>query len=85
MVRILGEHQHLHHGGLHGWCEVCGPEERHAALERSVREDGYATTVRRLNILATYSKNDNPGLHRITIEDRNWLEKEHGRKEEPRR
>lgn len=76
---ILGSHRHLHHGGLHGWCEACGEESRRRALERTVREDGYATAVRRLNVLAVYSREDNPRLHRITREDMRWLEREHGR------
>lgn len=77
MVRILGEHEHLHHGGLHGWCEACPPEDRHAAIERTVRADGYATAVRRLNALVVFSKHDNPHLHRTALEDLRWLQHQH--------
>lgn len=80
MTHILGEHEHLQHDGLHGWCEACSPSERHAAIERTVREDGYATTVRRLNILAVYSKTQNPHLHRTASEDIRWIQKEHERR-----
>lgn len=84
MVRILGEHEHLRHDGLKGWCEACPEEKRHEALERVVREDGYATAVRRLNLLATYSKRDNPHLHRTALEDEAWLHRRHEREEHKR-
>lgn len=64
---------HLEEGGLHGWCASCLPEERHRAIERTVRADGYATTVHRLNFLANIaSRQDNGRLHRVALEDEEW-------------
>ena len=62
---------HLEEGGLHGWCASCPPEERHRAIERTVRTDGYATAIRRLNFLANVAnRRDNEHLHRVAHEDR---------------
>ena len=73
-------HVHVERGGLHGWCEHCPEEKRHEALERSVREDGYATTVRRLNFLRNIAnRSDNRRLHEIAGEDLRWLERRHRR------
>ena len=66
---------HLEEGGLHGWCARCPPEERHRAIERTVRADGYATATRRLNILANVAnRRDNEHLHRVAREDLGWAE-----------
>jgi hypothetical protein len=67
---------HLEEGGLHGWCASCPPEERHRAIERTVRADGYATAVRRLNFLANVAnRRDNEHLHRVAREDVEWTER----------
>ncbi len=69
-------HVHVEEGGLHGWCANCPPEERHRAIERTIREDGYATAVRRLNFLANVAnRKDNGHLHRIAHEDEEWAER----------
>ncbi len=61
---------HLGEGGLHGWCASCPPGERHQAIERTVRADGYATAIRRLNFLANVAnRRDNGRLHRVARED----------------
>ncbi len=66
---------HLEEGGLHGWCASCPPEERHRAIERTIRSDGYATATRRLNFLANVAdRHDNEHLHRVAQEDREWTE-----------
>ena len=66
---------HLEEGGLHGWCASCPPEERHRAIERTVRADGYATATRRLNFLANVAnRHDNEHLHRVAREDLGWAE-----------
>ena len=67
---------HLEEGWLHGWCVRCPPEERHRAIERTVRADGYATAVRRLNFLANVAnRRDNERLHRVAREDVEWTER----------
>ncbi len=66
----------LHEGALerHGWKEHEPTEERHQALERSVRADGYKTTVDRLAFLENVaSRQDNHGLHETARSDLEWL------------
>jgi len=66
---------HLEEGGLHGWCASCPLEERHHAIQRTVRADGYATATRRLNFLANVAnRQDNGDLHRVAREDLVWTE-----------
>lgn len=69
---------HARHGALHGWCEHCPEESRHEALRRSVKADGYATTVRRLNFLHNVANRQaNGGLRGRAREDERWLERMH--------
>ena len=66
----------LHEGALagHGWKEHESAEERHRALERSVRADGYRTTVDRLLFMENVAnREDNRGLHETAHADREWL------------
>lgn len=70
----------LHKGALerHGWVEHEGEESRHSALRRSVREDGYATTIRRLNFLHNIAnREDNRHLRAVAGEDERWLRRMH--------
>ena len=79
---------HLEEGGLYGWCARCPPEERHRAIERTVRADGYATAIRRLNFLANVAnRKDNEPLHRVAGEDEEWARRWEGesRDDEDRR
>ena len=79
---------HLEEGGLHGWCASCPPGERHQAIERTVRADGYATAIRRLNFLANVAnRRDNGRLHRVAREDEEWARRweEGTREDEDRR
>jgi hypothetical protein len=69
-------HVHVEEGGLHGWCASCSPEERHRAIERTERTDGYATAVRRLNFLANVAnRGNNERTHRVAREDEDWAER----------
>ncbi len=79
---------HLEEGGLHGWCASCPPDERHRALETTIRTDGYATATRRLNFLANVAnRRDNEHLHRVARDDLEWAERweEETRENEDRR
>jgi len=53
-------HVHVEEGGLHGWCASCSPEERHRAIERTVRTDGY---------------DNNERTHRVAREDEDWAKR----------
>ena len=66
----------LHEGALagYGWKEHESAEERHRALERSVREDGYRTTVDRLVFMDNVAnREDNRGLRETAPADIDWL------------
>ena len=66
----------LHRGALErlGWREHESAEARHRALERSVREDGWRTTVDRLLFMENVAgREHNPGLHRTAEDDLDWL------------
>lgn len=64
---------------------------RHIALMRAVREEGYLPIIRRLNLIATFSRYRSPRYTRIFKTDQQWLSKryaiakEGGMREEPRR
>ena len=66
----------IHEGALErlGWKEHEGAESRHRALERSVRRDGYRTTVDRLVFLENVaSREKNRGLRETAHADLDWL------------
>lgn len=66
----------LHRGALErlGWKEHESAEVRHRALERSVREDGWRTTVDRLLFMENVAgREHNPGLHQTAGDDLDWL------------
>jgi hypothetical protein len=68
----------LHQGALarHGWKEHESAEERHRALERSVRADGYKTTVERLVFMENVAnRKDNRGLHETAHADLEWIQR----------
>ncbi len=63
----------LKEDGLHGWREHESPEQRHAAIERTIRQDGYATAIRRLGFLRNVAdRENNEELHRLAEEDQRW-------------
>ena len=66
----------LHEGALGrlGWKERKSAEARHRALERSVREDGYRTTVDRLVFMENVAnRENNRGLRETARADLDWL------------
>ncbi|MGA7861336.1 MAG: hypothetical protein WCB19_05710 [Thermoplasmata archaeon] len=70
---------HLHKGALtrHGWKEHEDSGMRHAALNRSVRADGYKTTIDRLTFLRNVAnREDNERLHLVAESDERWLQRE---------
>lgn len=59
----------------YGWREHESAESRHRAIERSIRADGYATTVRRLNFLGNVANRmDNAQLRRTARADERWAQ-----------
>jgi hypothetical protein len=72
----FSRHVHPKRGGLHGWCEHCGPEARHRALRETVRVDGYATTIRRLNYLHNVAnRSNNRELRSRAESDLHWVQR----------
>ena len=58
----------------YGWSEGASAEGRHRALERSVKQDGFATTVDRLEFTRNVAnRKDNPGLRSTAQADYEWL------------
>ena len=61
-------------GHLHGWHEDQSERERHEHILATVRADGYATTIRRLNFLHNVAdRQNNRKLARVAGEDERWL------------
>lgn len=74
MVDKFSKHVHLKSKKLYGWCLYCAADERHAALAKSIRKDGYATTIRRLNFLHNIAnRQDNEKLREVAARDENWV------------
>ena len=71
---------HPKKGALHGWHADESAHERHAALERSLKVDGYAETVRRLEFVANVNENASPETTKVARTDVKWLEREHQEK-----
>ena len=68
----------LHDGALarHGWKEHESAEERHRALARSVRADGYRTTVDRLLFMENVANREsNRGLRETAHADLDGLQR----------
>lgn len=70
-------HVHLRKGALYGWCHRCSAEERHKALEKSIRADGPGVTVKRLNRIAVLDKNRDPELTEVAQRDMRWVQREY--------
>lgn len=47
---------------------------RRKALLRGVKDAGYATIVRRVNLIANYNKNSDPRLYKILRADIKWMQ-----------
>jgi hypothetical protein len=50
---------------------------KRAALDSYVKKDGYATIIRRLNVLSIYNKNRNPKMSEKIKRDISYLQKKH--------
>ena len=48
---------------------------RRAALLKGVKDAGYATIIRRVNLIANYNKLSDPTVHRIMRSDIAWMQK----------
>ncbi len=72
------ENLRLTPGGLHGWHAHETEAQRRSAIKKTVRRDGYATTVRRLNVLATLDKNRDPKDAEKAKADMHWLQQTFG-------
>jgi hypothetical protein len=67
----------LHHGDLskRGYSVKKGKTARHRALKKVVRDEGPLSTFRKLNAVATYTKNESPSKSKTFKRDRNWIKK----------
>lgn len=62
--------------GKYGYANVKNKAagKRHTALMKGVRDAGYATIVRRLNLIANFTKTSDPVANRIYRSDIKWLQ-----------
>lgn len=60
-------------GGLDGWEHSAPAGKRRSALRKVTKEDGCGTAIKRLNLLATFTKKTSPETHRVAREDMKWL------------
>lgn len=62
-------------GGLSrfGYHAENSTRSRHLALLRAAREEGYQPIIARLNVTATFLKNNSPRISRIFKADQRWL------------
>lgn len=58
---------------MYGYHADNSARSRHAALMRAVEDEGYVAIIRRLNLIATYSKNRTPHYSHIFKQDQRWL------------
>lgn len=63
-------------GALQGWQKTLPQKRRLQILRRVIRDDGYATTIRRLNFLRNISRD--PGTDRAAKADMLALQREFG-------
>ncbi len=78
----------LHEGALkrYGWSAEGTAEERHRATDRSIRADGYAKTIERLDYIANVaSREDNETLHSAARGSIEYAEAQHDGEEDPER
>jgi hypothetical protein len=60
-------------GFLRGWRKDLAPRERHGILRRLNAEEGCASAIRRLNLLANYTRRTSPETYRKARADMAWL------------
>lgn len=80
MAEKWAQDMELKEGGLKGWAAADRPAKRRAALRKSVSADGYATTVRRLNVLINL---DSPQkVQQAARADMSWLKRTYREEEQ---
>jgi len=77
MAEKWSRNVHPHEGALRrfGWSEGASEEVRRRAVRESVYQDGYATTVSRLDYLANVNKHHDKRLAEVARSDLEWVEK----------
>lgn len=50
--------------------------DRHVALKKAVKSEGYSVVSKRMNLIANYTKLSNPSFHQLLKRDLRWLKKE---------
>jgi len=60
-------------GFLPGWRHDMPESKRRAAIEKVTTAEGCASTIRRLNLLANYTKNTSPSTYAAARGDMAWV------------
>lgn len=63
-------------GGLKGWSKNQSTAQRHVTLKKVSESDGCGTTLKRLNLLANFTKTTSPATHKAARRDMQWLRKQ---------
>jgi len=50
---------------------------RRIALAKSVKNEGYTRTIRRLLLISNYNKRSDPETHKILLKDMDWMRKKY--------
>lgn len=75
----FSQHITIRHGKLYGWQADSSAEDRHKALAKSVRKDGYATTIRRLNLIHNLGNPEtDQHARQVAVEDEDWVRRKYG-------
>jgi Family of unknown function (DUF5771) len=68
-------------GGLEGWHANESAAQRHSAIKKAIRRNGYATTIRRLTVIGNLDENSSPETTRKVREDVHWAQQNFGERD----
>lgn len=63
-------------GALHGYSTKLSAEERREVLNRLARKDGCGVVVKRLNLIANFTKRSNPSAHKTMRADMKYMQED---------
>lgn len=63
-------------GKLRGWAADLPAKKRRDSLRKVARKDGCGTAIKRLNLVAVYSKRTSPDTARKAKSDMEWLRRQ---------
>ena len=64
----------LKKGSLGNYKVKSPAKSRHSSLKKAVKKSGYSTTIKRLNVLAIYNKNQHPEIAKTVKQDIKYVQ-----------